>query len=232
MGSVEGGAVELRLLLIEPRALRRRIVRETAAAVPGLTMVGEEASARDVAKISAAGPDLLIISAELIPWQIEYLRSICARVPEAQVLLLGPTADVGTLIAALDLNLAGTLSLEQVLDGSLATSLDFIAAGGAVLEPLLARQLLEYLRDLAGNRPEFPADVDDVLTQREHDVLRLLRSGLANKEIALQLRVREGTVRAHLRSIFRKLRVSSRAGAVWASAPLVDEGRRHAPPVA
>jgi len=57
------------------------------------------------------------------------------------------------------------------------------------------------------------------LTDREHEVLQFVRLGLSNKEIAMRMTISLGTVRAHLRSIFRKLDVTSRAGA--AASPLI-----------
>ena len=50
----------------------------------------------------------------------------------------------------------------------------------------------------------------DVLTGREREVMRLAAEGLANKAIARQLRVSEGTVKLHLHSIYRKLGIKSR----------------------
>ena len=49
------------------------------------------------------------------------------------------------------------------------------------------------------------------LTRREAEVVRLVSQGLANKLVARELGVREGTVKIHLHSVFRKLRISSRA---------------------
>ena len=50
-----------------------------------------------------------------------------------------------------------------------------------------------------------------MLTARELEVVRLVASGLRNKEIAEQLSISEGTVKAHLRAIFEKLGVTSRS---------------------
>jgi DNA-binding NarL/FixJ family response regulator len=56
--------------------------------------------------------------------------------------------------------------------------------------------------------------VGRTLTIRERDVFRLVSQGLANKVVARQLGVREGTVKIHLHSIYRKLRVANRAGLI------------------
>ena len=48
------------------------------------------------------------------------------------------------------------------------------------------------------------------LTRREAEVVRLVSQGLSNKAVALQLGLREGTVKIHLHNVFQKLRVSNR----------------------
>jgi two-component system nitrate/nitrite response regulator NarP len=53
--------------------------------------------------------------------------------------------------------------------------------------------------------------VGQILTRREVEVVRLVSQGFANKVVARELGVREGTVKIHLHSIYRKLRVSSRS---------------------
>lgn len=56
------------------------------------------------------------------------------------------------------------------------------------------------------------------LTDREREVLQLVRSGLANKQIARRLGIAERTVKAHLTSVFQRLGVTDRTqAALWAS---------------
>lgn len=75
-----------------------------------------------------------------------------------------------------------------------------VLAGDDWIDPILARRML---RDNAG------AATGD-LTARETEVVRMVAAGLRNKEIADALSITEGTVKAHLRSIFEKLRIDSR----------------------
>ncbi|GGP15559.1 LuxR C-terminal-related transcriptional regulator [Oceanobacillus neutriphilus] len=74
----------------------------------------------------------------------------------------------------------------------------------------------DYLEELTGmSRPiEFLDDGMDALTARERDVLRLLVSGVSNKEMAKQLFLSEGTIRVYLTRIYSKLQVKSRAQAI------------------
>jgi NarL family two-component system response regulator LiaR len=65
--------------------------------------------------------------------------------------------------------------------------------------------------------PGLNAAVLSVLSRREQEVLRALALGQCNKEISVELGVSVGTVKTHLRNIFRKLKVSDRTGAVLAA---------------
>ena len=91
-----------------------------------------------------------------------------------------------------------------------------------LLKNLLHEELLQTIRSVhAGKRtvtPSVAADLadhseDDVLTEREVDVLRLIAAGIANKEIAARLGVKEETVKARVKSILMKLSANDRTHA-------------------
>jgi DNA-binding NarL/FixJ family response regulator len=68
--------------------------------------------------------------------------------------------------------------------------------------------------------------LDAVLTRREIEILKLLADGLTNRAIAAELVISGGTVKFHVNSILRKLRVANRAEAVARFYALLDAGRR------
>lgn len=90
----------------------------------------------------------------------------------------------------------------------IAAAIEAVARGLVVLHPELAAQVSsrEALPQDAGPGPQ--------LSPRESEILNLLASGLANKEIAWRLKISEHTVKFHITSVFNKLSVSSRAEAV------------------
>src|SRR5262249_41131484 len=92
-----------------------------------------------------------------------------------------------------------------------------------LLKGLLRKELLDTIRAVyAGHKrvsPEVAAEIaehgmDDALTPRETDVLRLIAKGNANKSIADQLSLTEETVKSHVRSILAKLGANDRTHAV------------------
>jgi DNA-binding NarL/FixJ family response regulator len=61
------------------------------------------------------------------------------------------------------------------------------------------------------------------LTRREAEVVRLVSQGLANKTVARELGVQEGTVKIHLHNIYRKLRVANRSGLILGAIAVTEE---------
>jgi len=96
-------------------------------------------------------------------------------------------------------------------------------ARGYVLKGHVHRQLLETIRAVHAGQKRIPPEiaveladhaVDDELTSREIDVLRLIAAGNANKQIADQLAIGEATVKSHVTNILSKLGANDRAHAV------------------
>lgn len=83
-----------------------------------------------------------------------------------------------------------------------------VIAGGAPMNPHIARQVLAMLSDTAGPPGEYG------LTDREKQVLELMVEGLTRKDIADKLFVSPSTVLTHSRNIYTKLHVHTRGGAV------------------
>jgi len=213
--------VNVRLLVVEPEVLRRRLVCESALCVADVEVIGVASSLQDEAVLNAVDPEIILVDASLVENERGALIEVAQRHAGAYFVLFGAYADLDALLFGLPVPLRGYLSFNHLSREEFARSLEVIAHGGAVIEPLSALLLLQYLQRLApparlvtnGRSPAAE------LTDREHEVLQFVRLGLSNKEIAMRMTISLGTVRAHLRSIFRKLDVTSRAGA--AASPLI-----------
>ena len=88
-----------------------------------------------------------------------------------------------------------------------------VRAGDALLAPSITRRLVERFAFQSSAPALMRRDLSH-LTPRELDVLRLLADGNSNKAIAEALVISDGTVKFHVNSILRKLRVANRAEAV------------------
>jgi DNA-binding NarL/FixJ family response regulator len=204
--------VDIRLFVVEPNALRRRRVGE-AASHGGLEIAGSVPSLNEAMQASE-GVEVFLVAAEAAAAEPGALADVAGKFPDASIVLFSSRPDLDLLLDAAPAHIRGYLAFNHLSDEEFARSLDIIAHGGAVIEPLSAALLLDHLAGHREVHPVFRPHVPSTeLTAREEEVVGYVRRGMSNKEIALDMRISLGTVRAHLRSIFRKLDVSSRAGA-------------------
>ncbi len=209
--------MNLTLFVVEPESIRRRLVCESAASSPGLHVIGAAASLTDEGIAGGLSPDIFLIDVSLLATEKRSLVVTARDHPDASFVLFGSHPNIEALLSVLELPVRGFLSFNHLASEEFSRSLQVIAYGGAVIEPVSAQLLLHHLQGM------FPAIAnegladDSPLTERERQVLEVVRKGLSNKEIAARMGISLGTVRAHLRSIFRKLDVTSRAGAAMAS---------------
>jgi DNA-binding NarL/FixJ family response regulator len=203
--------VDVKLFVIEPNTLRRRRVAE-AASRAGLELAGS-VSSLDEALSARNGVELYLVASDAAAEEPGYLASLAGEHPDAKVVLFGAQPDLDLLLSSAQAGVRSYLAFNHLSDEEFTHSLDIIAHGGAVIEPLTAALLLDHLGGRSRSAVSHGAVPSSDLTIREEEVVEHVRRGLSNKEIARDMGISLGTVRAHLRSIFRKLEVSSRAGA-------------------
>ena len=146
---------------------------------------------------------------------VEATRRISADHPSSRVLVLTSFSDQTRILDALSAGADGYL-LKHAEPDDIADAIRAVHTGGSPLDPKAARVLVESRRT-GRDTPQ--------LTDREREVLLLVRDGLANKQIARRLGIAERTVKAHLTSVFQRLGVTDRTqAALWASEHLAGPG--------
>ena len=184
---------------------REGIVRVLDAA--GIDVVGQ---APDVEALMRAiddhGPDCAIVDIRMPPTHsdegIVAAQRIRALYPEVGVLVLSQHVEPGFALRLLEdgSGRCGYLLKDRVSDpATLVGALQRLVDGETVVDPAIVSRLL-------GRRRE--RDPLDELSDREREVLALVAEGLSNGEIARRLFITERTVEAHVKQIFRKLRVA------------------------
>jgi DNA-binding NarL/FixJ family response regulator len=142
----------------------------------------------------------------------EATRRIAAEHPDVQVLVLTSYADGESVVRALDAGATGYL-LKDAEPAALVDAVRAVASGRSPIDPRVARTYLSARRRSGTPR----SSTQPELTDREREVLSLVGMGLANKQIARRLGIREGTVKAHLTNVFQRIGVRDRtAAALWA----------------
>ena len=146
---------------------------------------------------------------------IETTAELRRRWPEIEVLMLTVFEDEDKIFAAVQAGASGYL-LKDAGPDAIVRAIGEIAEGGAPTSPLVARKLLGYVRSQTTSAP-----VDDggaiALTPRELEVLQRLVEDTTEAVIAERLHVSPHTVRSHVKNLYAKLEVHSRAQVVRAA---------------
>jgi len=191
-----------RVLVVDDHPIVLQVMAEQArAAFPGAQVIaaGGVAEALERARASG-GVDVVLLDLGLPGCSgIEALARFRAVYPEARVVVVSAAEEQSVVLAALQAGAVGYIPKTST-SKLLAAALRLVAEGGVYVPP----QAVE--RERAA--PERTG-----LTVRQLDVLRLIVRGLANKEIAQNLRIAKDTVKQHAKAVYAALGVSNRAQA-------------------
>lgn len=166
---------------------------------------GEEA----LRLVPAARPDVVLMDIFLPKMSgIECTARLKTMLPRTPIVILTSSEDDEVVFLALQAGADGYL-LKQTAPADLRAALLDVLSGGAPMSSEIARRVVESFRAQTPVREEAVS-----LTAREEEILLLLTKGFANKEIADRLSVSVETVRTHLKHIYEKMHVRSRAEAV------------------
>ncbi len=187
---------------------------------PDMTVIGTAADGSEAVDLALQHrPDVVLMDVSMpIMGGVEATRRIMAAWPAAQVLILTSFDDRSTVAEALDAGAIGYL-LKDSDPATLREGIEAAARGGSPLNPRVARSMLSARREQR---------TEPSLTDREREILELLRQGLANKEMSVRLGITVKTVKTHLTSLFQKLGVLDRTqAALWAERhaaerPIID----------
>lgn len=158
----------------------------------------------DVALVDIGLPDMSGVSV---------IGSITRRNIGCECLVISTFGDEETVLAAICAGAAGYL-LKDPDPLDLASAVRTIQQGGSPMNALIARKVNQRLRK--GNVEAVRGkDEQAVLSEREHEVLNLIARGYTYAEIAKLAGIALSTVQSHIKSIYRKLSVSSRSEAVF-----------------
>src|SRR5712691_9251302 len=185
----------------------------------GFSVVGEAADGESaIEQARELSPDLVLLDLSMPGMNgLEALPRLREAAPSAEVVVLTASGTEENLLGAIRGGAAGYL-LKSEPPERIVDFLRGVAQGEAALSGAVARRLLEQVREGGGRSSGVPDSIAAALSARELEVLLLLDDHLATDEIAKRLFISEHTVRSHVKSLLRKLGVSSRREALEALA--------------
>jgi DNA-binding NarL/FixJ family response regulator len=203
----------IRVLIVDDHAVVRSGLQQLLATTSDIELVCTAANGNEaIERVVELSPHVVLMDLSMPELDgVEATRWIADHHPSSHVLVLTSFSDQTRILDALAAGADGYL-LKHTDPDDIADAIRAVHAGGSPLDPKAARTLLESRRQRA--------QVPD-LTDREREVLLLVREGLANKQIARRLGIAERTVKAHLTNVFQRLGVTDRTqAALWASTHL------------
>ncbi len=200
-----------RILIVEDVAETRRWLGEIArAAFPDCAISEADSMRTGLAAAAREDCDIALIDLGLPDGSgLEVLRSLRLVNPAAIPIVTTVMGDDVHIVAALSAGAQGYLLKEHPAE-MLTRHLVQLADGTPALSPSIARRIMEHFRYTGP-----AADPEEDLTDREREVLGLIGRGLRNSDVARALELADSTVASHIKSIYRKLGISSRAEASW-----------------
>lgn len=199
----------IRVLIVDDHLVVRKGIRALLATEPQIEVVGEARDgAEAIAQASRLRPDVILM--DLVMPEIDGITAIgriLATQPDARILVLTSFDADDKVFPAVRAGALG-YTLKDFGPLELVRAIQRVYRGESSLHPTIARKVLQEL----AHPPRRPP-TEQPLTEREVEVLRLVAHGHSNQQIAIELGISEGTVRAHMSNILSKLHLASRTQA-------------------
>jgi DNA-binding NarL/FixJ family response regulator len=201
---------DIRIVIADDHPVVRDGLSALLATVPSMLVAGVADTGRAAVRAAVTlRPDVLVMDIQMPDLNgIAATREIARAAPAVAVLMLTMFDDDDSVFAAMRSGARGYL-LKGAQQDEIVRAIQAVAAGEAIFGPGIARRVL----GMAAAPPAAGAAFE-TLTAREREVLDLIAAGLRNAEIARRMSVAPKTVANHISSIFAKLQVTDRAGAI------------------
>jgi DNA-binding NarL/FixJ family response regulator len=204
----------IRVALVDDQAIVRAGLARILSPTDGFDVVAECADGREaVDELPSLHPDVVLMDIRMPALDgIEATLRLRALQDPLDVLVLTTFGEDEVLWGAIEAGAAGFVLKDSSAEDLIA-AVRAVAGGGAWFDPGVAPRVLERYRQVVAPAARDSTRLDE-LTEREHEVLRLMARGATNAEIGRTLHVAEATVKTHVGSIFAKLDVRDRAAAI------------------
>ena len=205
----------IRVAVVEDDPAFARAIAQALAAAPDLQLAAMAGNrAEGLALLARAPADVLLVDLGLPDGSgIDVIRAAQQRWPRCDVVVSTAFGDEQHVLAAVQAGASGYL-LKDTPAERVVEEIRSVRNGESPISPLIARRVLQLLRQPAEKQEPEPEPGPALLSAREAEVLRLVAMGFTYEEVAQRLRISRHTVLTFVRRIYAKLEVNSKMEAV------------------
>jgi DNA-binding NarL/FixJ family response regulator len=203
-------ADKIKVLIADDHPVVRAGLAAMLSREKDIEVVGEAENGRQAAdKAAGLKPDIILMDLRMPEMDgIEAMRQIKAESPQTKFIILTTYDSDEYIFKGIEAGARAYL-LKDAPREELFKAIRLVSRGGSLIQPAVAGKLLDHLAAASRQGP-----APEALSQREVEVLECMARGESNKLIASTLAISESTVKTHIQSIFQKLGVGDRTGAV------------------
>jgi len=194
-----------------------KIILENAPDIQVIDSVGDGKSV--IRSIRKEKPDVILMDIRMPEMDgVQCTKIVKENYPDIKIIILTSFDDDEYILSALRDGASGYL-LKGITIDELVDAIHKVHSGSAMINPNIAHKFIELYSEMAKNNQFIQVEkkaINDV-TDYEWNVIKYVAKGLSNKEIAVKLKLSEGTVRNYLSNVLNKLNLRDRTQlAIWA----------------
>ena len=200
----------MRILIVEDHILFQESLGRLLDAQPDMTVVGGATSmVQAVMKARQLKPDVILMDFTLPDGTgVEATKAILAELPATKIIFLTIHEEDEKIFEAIRHGALGYLP-KNVTSTSLLSYLRGLERGEVAIQPEFTARILKEFAQLSP-REDMIEEAEARLTARQREILRELKTGATNRQIAARLVISEQTVKNHVSRVLKKLNIKSR----------------------
>lgn len=205
----------INVMLVDDQTLVREGIKSLLLLAGHINIVGEASDGQEaLEEIPKCQPDVVLMDIRMPRLDgIEAMKKMQELRIETPVIILTTFDDHELVLNGIRAGARGFL-LKDVSLESLVEAIETVKNGETLIQPAVTERVLKGFTELKGDSKVEKEPVQEPLTQREIEILRLMAGGYSNKEISRAIFKSEGTIKNHVSNILAKLNVRDRTRAV------------------